>query len=246
MATDWGKIADEAGDKVDAELAAGLDRLTKKDITGLFPAPADKAKIDGLIKAINSSSSYNERAAAFKAVAATLGSDALKMLKGAMLALLVCLAFAPAARAGRFALFDPAAPQTSAGTFISMDGTGSAAGLAVAAVTYRAKASNNVLAAFVNGWVPLTLGGTIGAGLGGPSVAAGSGLNLLPAARAGLLGAIGALAKPGALASLREALRAQDSPVALFVGPQYNLVFTSPGRCYGKPTWFIGASIIWR
>jgi hypothetical protein len=77
-------------------------------------------------------------------------------------------------------------------------------------------------------------------------VAIGSGLNLLPAARAGLLAAIGALSKPGALASLQGALQAQDSPVALFVGPQYNLVFTSPGRCFGKPTWFIGASVTWR
>ena len=246
MATDWGKVADNAGDKVDAELAAGLDRLCKKDLTGLFPVPADKAKVEDLTKAITASSSYNERAAAFKAVAATLGSDALKMLKGAMLALLVCMAFSPAARAGSFALLNPAALQTSAGTFISMDGTGSAVGLTAAAITYKAPVSNNVLSAFVSGWVPLTLGGTVGAGLGGPSVAIGSGLSLLPAARAGLLAAIGALSKPGALASLQGALQSQDSPVALFVGPQYNLVFTSPSRCFGKPTWFIGASVTWR
>lgn len=104
---DWKKIANNAGDKVDAELAAGLDRLAKKDLTGLFPVPADKAKVEGLIKAINASSSYNERVAAFKAVAAVLGADALKMLKGAMLALLVCLAFAPAARAQ---VVEPPAP----------------------------------------------------------------------------------------------------------------------------------------
>lgn len=150
------------------------------------------------------------------------------------------------ARAAGFGLFDPAAPQTSAGTFISMDGSGSAAGLTVAAVTYKAPASNNVLSAFVSGWVPLTLGGTMGAGLGGPSMAAGTGLNLLPAARAGLLAAIGALARPGALASLQGALQAQDSPVALFMGPQYNLVFMAPDKCYGKPTWFIGASVTWK
>jgi hypothetical protein len=166
-------------------------------------------------------------------------------MKKILIAVALCLA-AGAVQARDFGLLDLAAPQTSAGTFISMDGTGSAAGITVAVVTHKAPASNNVLAAFVSGWVPLTLGGTMGAGLGGPSVAAGTGLNLLPAARAGLLGVIGGLAKPGALASLREALQAQDSPVALFVGPQYNLVFTAPNRCYGKPTWFIGASVTWK
>ena len=166
-------------------------------------------------------------------------------MKKILIAAALCLA-AGGAQAGQFGLLDLAAPQTSVGTFISMDGSGSAAGLAVAAVTYKAPASNNVLAAFVSGWVPLTLGGTMGAGLGGPSMAAGTGLNLLPAARAGLLAVISSLAQPGALASLQGALHAQDSPVALFVGPQYNLVFTAPDKCYGKPTWFIAASVTWR
>lgn len=151
-----------------------------------------------------------------------------------------------AARASSFALLDPAAPQTSAGTFTSMDGSGSAAGLAVAVITYKAPASNNVLKAFVHGWVPLTIGGTLGAGLGGPSVAAGMGVNLLPAAQAGLLGAISALARPGALASLQAALQAKDSPVAVFVGPQFNLIFTAPDKSFGKPTWFVGASVTWK
>lgn len=243
---DWSKVASESAEKTDKELAAGIEKLMAADIGKLFPAPADAAKVRELIQVVRVKTAYNERAAAFKAVAATLGSDALKVLKAAMMGLLLCLAFAPASHAGKFSLFDPAAPQTSAGTFVSMDGTGSAAGVAVAAVLYKAPPSNNVFSAFVNGWVPLTVGGTIGAGLGGPSIAAGTGLNLLPAARAGLLGAIGALAKPGSLSSLQEALRAQDSPLALFVGPQYNLIFTSPSRCYGKPTWFIGASVTWR
>lgn len=112
--TDWKKVGDEAAAKVDAELAAGLEKLGKRDISGLFPDPADKAKVDALIKKINATSSYNERAAAFKAVAATLGADALKMLKGAMLALLVCLAFAPAARAQ---VVEPPAPVQTTSLF---------------------------------------------------------------------------------------------------------------------------------
>ena len=110
MATDWNKVGKEAAAKVDTDLAAGLEKLGKRDITGLFPDPADKAKVEALQKKINATSSYNERAAAFKAVAATLGADALKMLKGAMLALLICLAFAPAARAQ---VVEPPAPSTN-------------------------------------------------------------------------------------------------------------------------------------
>jgi len=167
-------------------------------------------------------------------------------MKAIAIAAVIAFCSGTAARASNFGVFDPASPQTSAGTFISMDGTGSAAGLAVAAVTHKVPASDNVLAAFIHGWVPLTIGGTLGAGLGGPSVAAGTGLNLLPAAQAGLRGIIGALARPGALSSLQAALQAKDSPVALFVGPQYNLVFTAPNKCYGKPTWFVGASVTWK
>ena len=140
MATDWGKVADNAGDKVDAELAAGLDRLSKKDLTGLFPVPADKAKIDGLIKTINASSSYNERVAAFKAVAAVLGTDALKMLKGAMLALLVCLAFAPAARAQvaepAITAIDLNAPLADARMGLAWDGAGDQLGVAYVPLVY--------------------------------------------------------------------------------------------------------------
>ena len=157
----------------------------------------------------------------------------------------IIAAAAGSARAADFGLFDPKAPQTSAGTFFSMDGTGSAAGLAVAAVTYKAPASNNILSAFVHGWVPLTIGGTLGAGLGGPSVAVGTGVNLLPAAQAGLLAAVSALSSPGGLSSLKGALQASESPVALFVGPQLNLIFTAPNRSFGKPTWFVGASVKW-
>ena len=91
MTTDWGKVAGGAAEQTDKELADGLEKLANKDITGLFPDPADKAKVDGLIAKIKANTAYNERLAAFKAVAATLGGDALKTLKGAMLALVVCL-----------------------------------------------------------------------------------------------------------------------------------------------------------
>jgi hypothetical protein len=138
--TDWGKVADNAGDKTDADLAAGLDRLSKRDISGLFPAPEDKAKVEGLIKAINASSSYNERAAAFKAVAATLGGDALKMLKGAMLGLLLCLAFAPAAPAQEVApaitAIDLNAPLADARMGLAWDGAGDQLGVAYIPLIY--------------------------------------------------------------------------------------------------------------
>lgn len=42
--TEWDKVADGAAEQTDKELAAGLERLGNKDITGLFPDPATKRR----------------------------------------------------------------------------------------------------------------------------------------------------------------------------------------------------------
>jgi hypothetical protein len=97
--TEWDKVADGAAEQTDKELAAGLEKLANKDITGLFPNPADRDKVAGLIAKIKANTAYNERVAAFKAVAATLGGDALKALRGAILVLLVALICSPAYQA---------------------------------------------------------------------------------------------------------------------------------------------------
>lgn len=91
MSTDWNKIAASAAEKTDKELAAGIEKLMGADIGKLFPAPADAAKVRELIQAIRVKTAYNERVAAFKAISATMGADLLKMVKGAMFALVLCL-----------------------------------------------------------------------------------------------------------------------------------------------------------
>lgn len=100
MATDWNKAAQNAADKTDKELAAGIERLITSDISKLFPVPADAAKIRLLCHHIRCKTAYNERVAAFRAISATLGADLLKAVKGAMFPLiLIVMAFAGQVRA---------------------------------------------------------------------------------------------------------------------------------------------------
>lgn len=93
MTTDWNKIGENAADKTDKELAAGIERLITSDIGKLFPVPADAAKVRLLCQQIRVKTAYNERVAAFKAISVTLGADllksVLKVMAGLMLALLI-------------------------------------------------------------------------------------------------------------------------------------------------------------
>src|SRR3990167_1100285 len=91
MATNWDKVGENAADKTDKELAAGIERLITGDIGKLFPVPADAAKVRALCQQIRVKTAYNERVAAFKAISATLGADLLKAVKAAMLGLVICL-----------------------------------------------------------------------------------------------------------------------------------------------------------
>lgn len=92
--TDWTKVGENAADKTDKELAAGIERLITSDIGKLFPVPADAAKIRLLCQHIRVKTAYNERVAAFKAISATLGGDLLTTVKKAMFPLiLMVLAF---------------------------------------------------------------------------------------------------------------------------------------------------------
>lgn len=97
--TNWDDIAKNSAKETDAELEAGLEKLTRRDTGGLMPTPPDQAALDALMVKINADTRYNERLAAFKACAATLTADGLKALRKAMLALLACLALAGTAAA---------------------------------------------------------------------------------------------------------------------------------------------------
>lgn len=164
-----------------------------------------------------------------------------------ILAIGLLAVMASGAYAVDFGLVKLSAPQTSAGTFISMSKETSAAGATLTIITHKKIASDNIFSSLISGWAPLTLGGTIGSGLGGPSIAGGTGVNLLPASQASLLGLLNLLSGDSSLTSLKNALSAKagSGAASLFIGPQYNLVFESLKKCHTEPTWFIGANITW-
>jgi len=165
----------------------------------------------------------------------------LELLVMLTVIMMLC-AYAPSAFASDFGLIKLSAPQVSAGIFTAMDGSGSAAGTTVAVVTHKAISSDNILASVIEGWVPLSAGGTTGAGLGGPSISLGSGVNMLPATRTTLL-ALANFIAPNSLDGIKSALTASssESPITAFVGPNLNLVFTSLTKLHTKGTVFYGA-----
>jgi len=89
--TDWEKVGEAAAEQTDKELEAGINKLLTINTTELFPEPVDREKVNEMIKAINAKSSYNERAAAFKAIGATLGADLFKVVKAAIFGLVLAL-----------------------------------------------------------------------------------------------------------------------------------------------------------
>lgn len=153
----------------------------------------------------------------------------------------------PQLKASDFAPIDLKAPQTSMGTFFEGSGESSSAGGLVALVTLKnTNLDNTVLGSISRSWVPLTIGGTMGRGLGGPSIAMGTGMNLLPVAQATLYSLLNALSSPGQLNGLKVALAASPTAASLFVGPQESLIFRSPSKMQTKLTWFAGVSITWK
>lgn len=89
MPTNWDDVAGDAAAQTDKELEAGLNKLMSADTAKLFPNPIDREKVNALIKTIRQETNYNKRAAAFKGILVTIGSDLAKAVKAAMLTLAV-------------------------------------------------------------------------------------------------------------------------------------------------------------
>ena len=171
------------------------------------------------------------------------------MIKKMLFVMLVIPLLAMSAMASNFALIDPDKPQTSAGIYTDMENGNSAAGANVALITHSYTSTTNVVASVLDGWTPLNLGGTVGDGLGGPSIALGTGLNLLPATRTTIANIL-TLVAPNSLSGLKSALTVTNSDdnyktVKLFAGPSANLVFTSLKSCKLIPTFYFGATYTW-
>jgi hypothetical protein len=163
-------------------------------------------------------------------------------MKKLILAAVMCSA--ASVQAADFALIDLKAPVTSVGSFIDSQNGNSAAGGLVAIVTHK-QHGMGVIDALISGWTPVTLGGTLGAGLGGPSVAMGTGVNLFPAAQATLFELVKAVSKDGQLNGLKVALAPSAPSATIFFGPQESLIFKNLNHYGTRLTWFIGASIAW-
>ena len=149
------------------------------------------------------------------------------------------------ANSSDFALIDLKAPITSVGSFVDAGNGSSAAGGLVAIVTHKQKGLG-VLDSLINGWTPITAGGTLGAGLGGPSIAIGTGVNLFPAAQATLYSLVNSVAKDDQLTGLKVALAPSATAASIFIGPQESLIFKSTSHYGTRLTFFVGASITWK
>jgi hypothetical protein len=142
-----------------------------------------------------------------------------------------------------FQLIDLAHPQTSIGGFSAKDGQFAAGGV-LALITHTAADKNKT--SLMDGWVPLDIGGTLGSGLGGPSIAIGSGLNLLPAGKAIGLLLLDAVTKGDQFTNLKDALKPPNTgsvDLVPFIGPHYNIVFVTLTHVRLVPTWFIGGTL---
>ena|ERR1035437_300356 len=147
-------------------------------------------------------------------------------------------------KAGGFALIDLKAPETSVGTFFAAASGLSSSGGLVAVVTHK-QGGITWMDSLISGWVPLAAGGTIGGSLGKASISLGSGVNLLPVAKASLLGVVNSLSASGQLPGLKAALAPNVSNATVFIGPAESLVFDSFQKYGTRLTWFVGASFKW-
>lgn len=161
-------------------------------------------------------------------------------MKKLILVVVMMVMAAPARAALQFGLVDFKHPQTSIGTFFDYKGHSDGGGvLALVLLQDEGKSSP---------WVPLTIGGTMGQGLGGPSVSLGTGYNLLPGAKA-VVWAILQFSTgldDSKFKNIKELLAPPDlgkPDMDFFFGPQYSLVFTAPDRAKTVPTLFAGGTL---
>jgi hypothetical protein len=144
-------------------------------------------------------------------------------------------------KAGYFQPINIAHPLTSIG-FVNDFHGGMAPG-AVVTIINHAPVATDLLGAVIEGWSPLTLGGTSGQGLGGPSVSLGTGFNVVPAALATGVVVLDSLIGVSPAAALATPLDPGHSTVTLFVGPQVSWVWHSLQHSVVEITLFIGPKI---
>ena len=136
------------------------------------------------------------------------------------------------ANAGGFALFDPAHPEIVTGAFTDLKGH-TDAGVSLGLITYSE-------------WCPLAIGGSLGRSLGGPSVAIGTSVNLLPVIQAAAWLGIDALwpdsEKFKNLKALIYPAETGTPDIKMSFGPHFIYVFNDGLHGKGMWTLFYGAA----
>lgn len=142
------------------------------------------------------------------------------------------LCFLPVMAVAQVKIIDLNHPQVVTGVFSDFQGHKDG-GAALALVTYGAG-------------VPLAVGGTLGRGLGGPSVALGTMMNLLPAIKDGGMAIIKALYPDDAkFANLKGILAPPiggKPDISMSFGPCFSYVFNNGLKGKGVWTLFYGAA----
>ena len=165
-------------------------------------------------------------------------------MKKAIMAFVISMAFIATAQAADFKLMDPSAPITAVGTFIRASNGSTAPGGILVLVSHKQK-EVNFLTSVIKGWVPLTAGGSLGKGIGGPSVALGSGFNVVPGSKAALLAFINSISGSAELPGLKKALAPNEqSNVSMFVGVHESLIIHSLQKYGTCLTYFVGPTIL--
>jgi len=151
-------------------------------------------------------------------------------MKKMLIAAVFCLS--ASAQAGSFKPIDFAHPQIVTGVFTDLKGH-SDAGASLAIIGY-------------GNWCPVSVGGSLGKSLGGPSLAIGTSINLLPATQIMIGGLISAIyPAPDKFRNLKELLTpaASSGPdISMSFGPQWSYVFFNGLQGKGVITWFYGAN----
>jgi hypothetical protein len=141
-----------------------------------------------------------------------------------------------------FKTIDFSHPITSVGVINDFHGHYDGAG--VVSIFYHQPDTTDMLAKLIDGWTPLTLGGSAGRGLGGPAILVGSGFNLLPLGQ-GLIKALISSLDSGNASQISLGNPAGDeTPSAeIFIGPQEAWIFNSLTKSRLAATFFISTTI---
>ena len=133
-------------------------------------------------------------------------------------------------------------PKVLAGQY-SVSGMGISYGGALGLVSYKGVTPGTVGSGLINGWIPVTIGGTIGGSLGKASISIGTAFNLVPAFGATILELSQALSPDSEFTAVLSQGSSEKSDWTFFFGPQESLIAKSTKKIGTKVSWFLGVIV---